>query len=54
LKFSARDTERMNELAEKDRGGRLTAAERRELEGYVKVGDVRSVIHLKAHRSLRP
>jgi hypothetical protein len=54
LTCSARDTERMNELAEKNRAGRLTAAERRDLEGYVEVGDVLSLIHLKARRSLRP
>ena len=54
LTFGEQDRERMNELAEKNRAGLLTAAERRELEGYVKVGDVLSFIHLKARKSLRP
>ena len=35
-------------LARKNSVGRLSAAERRELEGYVKVGDILSLIHLKA------
>jgi hypothetical protein len=54
LTFSEPDRDRMNELAEKNRNGLLTARERRELEGYVKVGDVLSLIHLKARKSLQP
>ena len=53
LTFSARDKDRMNELARKNREGLLTAEERRELEGYVKVGDVLALIHLKARKALR-
>jgi hypothetical protein len=51
--FSERDKARMNELAERNREGLLTADERQELEGYVKVGDVLSLIHLKARKSLK-
>ena len=54
LTFSDWDQDRMSELAEKNREGLLTADERRELEGYVKVGDVLSLIHLKARKSLQP
>jgi hypothetical protein len=53
LTFSEKDKSRMNELAEKNREGLLTGAERRELEDYVKVGDVLSLIHLKARKSLK-
>jgi hypothetical protein len=53
LTFGERDKARMNELAEKNREGLLTEEERRELEGYVRVGDVLSLLHLKARKSLR-
>jgi hypothetical protein len=53
LRFCERDVARMNDLAQKNREGLLTAAERQELEGYVKVGDVLSLLHLKARKSLR-
>ena len=53
LGFSERDKVRMNELAAKNREGLLTDAERQELEGYVKVGDVLSLLHLKARKSLK-
>ncbi|MCC6421680.1 MAG: hypothetical protein IT429_25965 [Gemmataceae bacterium] len=53
LRFSDQDRARMNELAEKNQEGRLSADERKELESYVKVGDVLSLLHLKARRSLR-
>ena len=43
----------MNELARKNQDGLLNDAEREELEGYVKVGDVLSLLHLKARRSLQ-
>jgi hypothetical protein len=53
LGFSERDKSRMNELAEKNREGQLSAEERQELEAYVKVGDVLSLLHLKARKSLQ-
>jgi hypothetical protein len=53
LRFSTEDQARMNELAAKNRKGRLTIAERQELESYVKVGDVLSLLHLKARKSLK-
>jgi hypothetical protein len=53
LQFSEQDKARMLELADKCSDGRLTEAERQEYEGYVKVGDVLSLLHLKAKRSLK-
>jgi hypothetical protein len=53
LRFSERDKARMNELAQKNHEGHLSGAERQELEAYVKVGDVLSLIHLKARKSLK-
>jgi hypothetical protein len=53
LGFSEQDQSRMNELAQKNRDGLLTPEERQELEGYVKVGDVLSLLHLKARKSLK-
>jgi hypothetical protein len=53
LTFSEEDKARMNELAQKNREGLLSAEERRELESYVKVGDVLSLLHLKARKSLK-
>lgn len=53
LRFSARDLAYMNELARKNQQGLLRDAEREELEAYVKVGDVLSLLHLKARKSLQ-
>jgi hypothetical protein len=53
FRFGDRDKARMSELAEKNKEGHLTEEERAELEGYVKVGDVLSLIHLKARKSLK-
>jgi len=53
LRFSERDLAHMNELAQKNQEGHLSAAERQELEAYVKVGDVLSLLHLKARKSLQ-
>jgi hypothetical protein len=52
LRFSERDRARMNELAEKNQDEFLSDEERQELEAYVKVGDVLSLLHLKARKSL--
>jgi hypothetical protein len=52
LTFAEEDTARMNDLARKNREGVLTDDERKELALYVKVGDVLSLLHLKARKSL--
>lgn len=53
LRFNDRDLVHMNELAQKNRQGLLSDAERQELESYVKVGDVLALLHLKARKSLQ-
>lgn len=53
LTFSERDKARLAELAEKCNEGVLSAEERAEYEAYVKVGDVLSLLHLKAKKSLK-
>ncbi len=53
LRFSKADKVRMNHLARKNQEGLLSDKERQELEGYVKVGDVLSLLHLKARKSLK-
>jgi hypothetical protein len=53
LGFSGEDRSRMHELAEKNRDGTLSEKEREELEAYVRVGDVLSLLHLKAKRLLK-
>jgi hypothetical protein len=52
LNFSDKDKARMQDLAERNKEGTLSAAEREELENYVLVGDVLSLLHLKAKKSL--
>lgn len=52
LTFAEADTARMNDLARKNSEGVLTDDERKELALYVKVGDVLSLLHLKARKSL--
>jgi hypothetical protein len=52
LHFAEHDKARMDELAQKNRAGALTEVERKELELYVRVGDLLSLLHLKARRSL--
>ena len=53
LGYSEQDHRRMSELAGKSNEGTLTPDERRELESYVFVGDVLSLLKSKARLSLR-
>ena len=53
LDYTAADHERVAELARKSNDGDLTSDERRELEGYVLVGDVLAMMKSKARLSLR-
>lgn len=53
LGYSEADHTRMSELAGKSSEGTLTSDERRELESYVFVGDVLSLLKSKARVSLR-
>ncbi len=53
LGFAEADVARMRELAEKNRDGRLTAAEREELDNFVRVGDLLAVLQSKARKLLK-
>ena len=53
LGYSEADHARMAELGAKSNEGTLTSDERRELESYVFVGDVLSLLKSKARVSLR-
>jgi hypothetical protein len=52
LKFSEADQARMNELVRRNREESLSEVVRKELETFVKVGDVLCLMHLKAMRVL--
>jgi uncharacterized protein YnzC (UPF0291/DUF896 family) len=52
LRFRQRAIDRMNELAEKNRQGSLTDAERGELDRYLRVGNFINLIQAKARNSL--
>jgi len=53
LSYSDADHKRLAELSHKSNEGTLTPDERRELEGYVFVGDVLAMLKSKARLSLR-
>jgi hypothetical protein len=53
LKFSPAAIGRMNELAEKNRLGTLTEAERGDLEKYLRVGNFLNLLQAKARLSLK-
>jgi hypothetical protein len=52
LKFNPQAVQRMNELAEKNRQGTLTADERAVLEKYLRVGNFLNLLQAKARLSL--
>jgi hypothetical protein len=54
LKFDQIDIDRMNILAEKNRGGMLTEAEQLELQSYLLVGNLLDLLHFKARLALKP
>jgi hypothetical protein len=53
ITFMETDQERMEELAQRNQRGQLTAQEREELANYVKVGDLLAILHSKARRALK-
>ena len=53
LCFNQRAIDRMNELADKNRRGTLTDAERTELEKYQRVGNFLNLLQAKARLSLK-
>ena len=53
LGFSERDEARMNALAERNRQGTVSDAEKEELLGYAKAGCLLGILHSKARRALK-
>jgi hypothetical protein len=53
LQFPPADVDRMNDLAAKARAGTLTPAEDEELENYLQVSQVLTILQSKARRSIR-
>lgn len=53
LRFDDALTQRMNQLAEKNRQDTLTDTERNELESYLRVGQLLNLLQAKAHLSLK-
>lgn len=53
LRFSAKDQDRMHELAAKNRAGELSAEETEEIDNFVKVGDLLALLQSKARQRLR-
>jgi hypothetical protein len=51
-RIQQRGAEDSNELARKNQQGVLSDAERQQLESYLKVGDILSLLLLKASKSL--
>ncbi len=51
--FSTEDRERMHELREKAKAGRLTRLEKSEADNYERVGHLLSILKLKARASLK-
>jgi hypothetical protein len=52
IRFSDRDTARMNELSELARLGTLTDQEQAELDSYIHVGNLLAVMQSKGRRAL--
>lgn len=52
LDFGKSDRRRMNQLAAKNRAGKLTAAEEEALDNYVRVGQTLGILKSKARRTL--
>jgi hypothetical protein len=53
IDFDAGDLERMNRLGERAREGNLTAEETAELDSYLHVGSLLSILQSKARRLLK-
>jgi hypothetical protein len=53
IRFSDRDTARMNELSELARQGSLTSEDQAELDSYIHVGNLLAVMQSKGRRALQ-
>ena len=54
LKFAVADVDRMRELNDKNRKGMLTADEAAELDDFLRVADLLSILQSKARVRLKP
>ncbi len=53
LEFSKADRDRMNELAARNREGRVSTWEEQELDNYIRAGQILGILKSKARRSLQ-
>lgn len=53
FEFRKADVRRMNQLAEKNRRGAITAKEERDLDNYIRVGQTLGILKSKASQTLR-
>jgi hypothetical protein len=53
LDFDATDRKRMNDLAAKNRAGRLTPLEEAELDNFIHVGQMLGILKSKARKALK-
>lgn len=53
LQLSKPDRRRMNQLAAKNRNGKLTPKEEEELDNFIRVGQTLGILQSKARRTLR-
>lgn len=53
LEFSAEERQRMHELAERNRDGRLAAGEDEELDNFCRVGNTLSLLKSRARQILK-
>ena len=53
IDFSKADHNRMQELMDKSNEGQLSSDEEAELDGYINIGNVLSVLHSRARVALR-
>ena len=54
LRFTPPDIERMQNLATKARGGKLTASEAMEIDTFERLGCLLDILHSKSRRALKP
>jgi hypothetical protein len=53
IRFSSEDHARMEELAQKNQFGQISAKKKKELANYVEVGDLLAILQSKARRALK-
>jgi hypothetical protein len=53
FEFNMDDRQRMHDLAVKNQSGKLTSTEKRELDGYLRVGRLLDLLGAKARLSLK-